>query len=405
MATRTIVRLADQNSGFLTNQSASTQYLTQSSASTSYLSQSSASTIYAPITPTTQTGFRNKVINGGFDIWQRGSTFTSPTGGTYTADRWRGGGSGATAGTFTFARTALGVTDLPLTEAGLTYYAKHTQTIAPSATHNIENRIENVRTFAGKTVTLSFYARLNSGTMALSFSIVQSLGTGGTGSPTTVTPTIKNSSGTTITTATSSWARYTATFTVPSLSGMTIGTAGDDYLSLSLDTPSSGTWNFDIAGIQLEEGLVATPFEQRSTGTELSLCQRYYQTSFSGSGITPGHNASGNGIIYHAASSGGISSNLYTNLRFPIMRTSPTINVWNGNDASALPATAALAGGLNTSASGIRIYTAGGVGYNSTNIGIDYIRNDSISMYAQSATIGGSAAGLLAFGYSLNAEL
>ena len=295
MALRTIVRLADQAAGFLTNSSASTTYQAKvanvSDAEIGYLdgvtsgiqsqidsklSTSSASTIYAPITPTTQTGFRNKVINGGFDIWQRGSTFTSPTGGTYTADRWRGGGSGATAGTFTFARTALGVTDLPLTEAGLTYYAKHTQTVAPSAKHNIENRIENVRTFAGKTVTLSFYARLNSGTMDLSFSIVQSLGTGGTGSPTTVFPTIKNSSGTTITTATSSWARYTATFTVPSLSGMTIGTAGDDYLSLSLDTPSSGTWNFDIAGIQLEEGLFATPFEQRPIGMELALCQRYY---------------------------------------------------------------------------------------------------------------------------------
>ena len=266
MATRTIVRLADQSAGFITN--------------------SSASTTYAPIIPTTQTGFRNKIINGGFDIWQRGSTFTSPTGGTYTADRWRGGGSGGTAGTFTFARTVLGVTDLPLTEAGLTYYAKHTQTVAPSGTHNIENRIENVRTFAGKTVTLSFYARLNSGTMALSFSIVQSLGTGGTGSPTTVTPTIKNSSGTTITTATSSWARYTATFTVPSLSGMTIGTSGDDYLSLSLNTPASGTWNFDIAGIQIEEGLFATPFEQRPIGIELALCQRYYQNIVTPNGTT-----------------------------------------------------------------------------------------------------------------------
>jgi len=394
MATRTIVRLADQSAGFITN----------SSASTTYLTQNSASSTYAPIIPTTQTGFRNKIINGGFDVWQRGTSFTTPTGGTYTADRWRGGGSGATAGTFTFVRTALGITDLPLTEAGLTYYAKHTQTVAPSGTHNIENRIENVRTFAGKSVTLSFYARLNSGTMALSFSIVQSLGTGGTGSPTTVTPTIKNSSGTTVTTATSSWTRYTATFTVPSLSGMTIGTTGDDYLSVSLTIPASGTWNFDITGIQLEEGNVYTPFEQRSVGTELSLCQRYYQTSFSGSGITPGHNASGNGIIYHPGVSGGISGNIYTNIRFPFMRTSPAVNIWNGNNASATPATAALTGGLNTSASGMRIYTAGGVGYDSTNIGIDYIRNDSISLYAQAST-GGAASGLLAFGYSLNAEL
>jgi hypothetical protein len=86
------------------------------------------------------------------------------------------------------------------------------------------------------------------------------------------------------------------------------------------------------------------------------------------------------------------------------MRVSPSVNIWNGNNASATPATASLTGGLNTSASGMRIYTAGGVGYDSTNIGIDYIRNDSISLYAQAST-GGAASGILAFGYSLNAEL
>jgi len=238
--------------------------------------QSQADARYPVMSTTPVSGFRNVVMNGSFDIWQRGTTFTSPTGGTYTADRWRGGGSGASAGTFTFARTALGPTELPLTEASLTYYVKHTQTVAPSGIHNIEQRIENVRTFAGKTVTLSFYARLNSGTFPLTFEVIQSLGTGGSGSPATVTPTIRNSSGTVVTTATSSWARYYATFTIPSLSGMTIGTAGNDYLSLLWNQPASGTWNFDITGIQLEQGPVATPFEQIPIGAELALCQRYY---------------------------------------------------------------------------------------------------------------------------------
>jgi hypothetical protein len=222
------------------------------------------------------TSNRNAIINGGFDIWQRGVTLTSPTGGAYAADRWRGGGSGGNVGTFTFTRTALGVTDLPLTEAGLTYYAKHAQTVAPTGLHSIDQRIENVRTFAGKTVTLSFYARLNSGTLPLSVSVLQSLGTGGSGSPVTVTPTIKNSAGATVTTATSSWARYTATFIVPSLSGMTVGTAGDDYLQVGFSQPASGTWNFDITGIQLEQGSVATAFENRHVATELALCQRYF---------------------------------------------------------------------------------------------------------------------------------
>lgn len=232
---------------------------------------------YADLANTRISGFRNAIINGSFDIWQRGPSFTgSLSGGTYTSDRWRYGGSGATAGTLTISRNALGVTELPLTEAGLTYYAKYAQTVAPSTSHDLAQRIENVRTFSGKNVTLSFYARLNSGTMPFSITLQQSLGTGGTGSPATVTTTITNSSGTTVTTATSSWARYYATFTVPSLSGMTIGTAGDDYLSIGFNMPASGTWNFDVTGIQLEEGTVATPFENIPVATELALCQRYF---------------------------------------------------------------------------------------------------------------------------------
>jgi hypothetical protein len=225
-----------------------------------------------------QVGFKNKIINGGFDVWQRGTTFTgSLAGGTYTADRYRGSGTSVTAGSHTFSRNALAVNDLPLTEAGLTYYAKLAYSVAPTVATTYENRIENVRTLAGKDVTLSFYARINSGSFPLVFNVLQNLGTGGTGSPTTVVPTIKNSSGIVVTAATSSWARYTATFTVPSLSGMTIGTTGNDYLSIGLVRPSSGTPNFDITGIQLEEGLVATAFEQRHISTELALCQRYYQ--------------------------------------------------------------------------------------------------------------------------------
>ena len=44
---------------------------------------------------------------------------------------------------------------------------------------------------------------------------------------------------------------------------------------------SAGTW-VEIANVQLELGSVATPFEQRPVGLELSLCQRYYQTTVDG---------------------------------------------------------------------------------------------------------------------------
>lgn len=420
MAVKTVIRLADQAAGFLTNAtasatfltnaSASTQYLSQESASTSYLSQSSASTIYAPITPTTQTGFRNAIINGDFRINQRAAA-SAGSGGTpaYLFDRWfilsHAANSSITPGTFTPGNTIVGYEPTNFLRLNGTFTTK------TEAYDTIGQRIEDVRTFAGQQVTISFWAKVANATPNISIELNQNFGSGGSPSAEVNTYVDKIALST-------SWTRYTKTITVPSISGKTIGTtANTSYLELRIwcsagsdfDSRTNSLGNqdndFDFWGFQIERGNVASPFEQRPVGSDLQLCQRYYQTSFSGSGVAPAHNASGNGIIYHAASSGGISSNLYTNLRFPIMRTSPTINVWNGNDASALPATAALSGGLNTSASGIRIYTAGGVGYNSTNIGIDYIRNDSISMYAQSATIGGSAAGLLAFGYSLNAEL
>jgi hypothetical protein len=89
---------------------------------------------------------------------------------------------------------------------------------------------------------------------------------------------------------TTSWQKFTATVAVPSISGKTIGTDGNDHLrcrfwfdagdSFDSSTDSLGqqSGTFDIAQVQLEAGEVATPFEQRDIGgVELALCQRYYQ--------------------------------------------------------------------------------------------------------------------------------
>jgi hypothetical protein len=363
--------------------------LTQASASATYLTQVSASTIYAPITPLTQTGFRNKIINGGFDIWQRGTSAFTTAG--YTADRWViQNASGQT----------ISVTQQAFTPGNAisgqepTNFLRISLSGTPSGTYWLTQKVEDVRTFAGQIVTLSFWAKAGSATTALLPALEQNFGSGGSSVVTTTGSAIS---------LTTSWQRFTQTFSVPSISGKTIGTNSFLEVRPFLGSTAITGNNIDIWGVQLEAGSTATPFEQRFIGTELSLCQRYYQTSFAGSGVAPGHNASGNGIIYHPSSSGGISSNLYTNIRFPIMRTSPTVNIWNGNDASATPSTA-FSAGLQVGATGIRIYTAGGVGYNSANIGVDYIRADSISIYAQAST-GGATSGLLAFGYSLNAEL
>jgi hypothetical protein len=57
--------------------------------------------------------------------------------------------------------------------------------------------------------------------------------------------------------------------------GKTIGS--NSYLALWIGNNSFETFTLDVWGVQVEKGTIATPFEQRPIGTELALCQRYYQ--------------------------------------------------------------------------------------------------------------------------------
>jgi hypothetical protein len=127
--------------------------------------------------------------------------------------------------------------------------------------------MEDVRTFTGQTVTLSFWAK---GTFSTAFTLgnFQYFGSGGSASVNTTIGTF---------TPTASWTRYTFTFNVPSISGKTIGDA-TNYSSIYFDNAVTSTGQFDIWGVQLEAGSVATPFTT-ATGTlqgELAAAQRYY---------------------------------------------------------------------------------------------------------------------------------
>ena len=76
---------------------------------------------------------------------------------------------------------------------------------------------------------------------------------------------------------------------------------------------------FDITGVQLEVGTVATPFEHRSFGEELERCRRYYQVILDRS--TDSGDDSGLGGTPYTGASGGV----YVPVRFnPPMRTKPT---------------------------------------------------------------------------------
>ena len=73
---------------------------------------------------------------------------------------------------------------------------------------------------------------------------------------------------------------------------------------------------FDVTGVQIEVGSQATPFEHRSFGEELLLCQRYYYRMQNGS--------SGSYWVGHVTSYGGNNNMLMIYL--PVcMRDNPTL--------------------------------------------------------------------------------
>ena len=231
-------------------------------AALGYLTQGSASSTYTPLTSPV-TSYKNKIINGGFDIWQRGTSFS--TNNVYSADRWI---VGFATGSFTQAGFTTGGNEIPGYEPR--FYGRWTIS-SNSQNYELTQKIEGVRTFAGQTVTLSFWARISSGTVAFGPRLVQHFGTGGSPSSLVVT-------GISSQTVTSSWQRFSYTVLVPSISGKTIGTNNDDSLWVSFQISNANTGAIDIWGVQLEKGSIATEFEQRHIADELRLCQRYYQT-------------------------------------------------------------------------------------------------------------------------------
>jgi hypothetical protein len=254
---------------------------------------------------------KNKIINGDFGIWQRGTSFSSPSDDTYSsADRWKVSRDGSP--TFTVSQQA--ATPAAITGYDPQYYLRYNVTSLGGATSfGARQRIEDVRTLAGQAVTVSFWVKSDA-TRAITFYWQQNFGSGGS---TTVT-----SSAISIGNATTSWTRLTSTFTLDSISGKTIG-AGS-YLAAIILLPGA-TQTTDIWGVQLEAGSTATAF-QTATGTiqgELLACMRYYYLLVRGNG---NYIPFSNGYQFTSTQVTGITP-------FPVaMRTAPTLDMSGGTD-------------------------------------------------------------------------
>ncbi len=215
----------------------------------------------------------NFIINGAFDIWQRGTSFASAVSNTYSADRWRASFDGT--GVRTISQQAFTLGTAPVSGYEGRFFYRYNQTTAGTGatfSNVLEQRIESVRTLAGETITVSFWAKADA-TRTVTPIFTQYFGTGG--SPSSQTATYGSAK-----TLTTSWANYTATVTLPSLSGKTIGTDGNDSIILTLQSSTvNATQTIDIWGVQVEEGSIATPFRRNSPNPqgELAACLRYYE--------------------------------------------------------------------------------------------------------------------------------
>jgi hypothetical protein len=210
---------------------------------------------------------KNKLINGDFSIWQRGTTFNAIAGGTYTADRWCGNFIN---GTVNATQQAFTAGAAPVAGYESQYFLQLARTVTSGSLPDyFAQRVEDVRTFAGQPVTFSFWAKVTSGTATLGTFFTQSFGSGGSSEVSAAGSTMS---------LTTTWTRFSATYTVPSISGKTIGTGS--WFGVQFVLPIvDGNKTWQIWGAQLEYGSKATPFET-ATGTiqgELAACQRYYQ--------------------------------------------------------------------------------------------------------------------------------
>ena len=222
--------------------------------------------------------FRNKIINGNFDFWQRATSFTSYAYGG--ADRWATINIGSTHTTSRQSFT-LGQTDVP---GEPTYYQRSVVTSSAGAGNLCltYQKIESVRTLAGQKATLSFWAKADA-TKNIAIEFIQEFGSGGSPSSSVLEV------GVTTCALTTSWQKFEVTVDIPSISGKTLGTTNDGDMAVLFWFDAGSNWDarsnslgqqsgtFDIAQVQLEAGSVATPFEVRPLGVELALCQRYYE--------------------------------------------------------------------------------------------------------------------------------
>jgi hypothetical protein len=273
------------------------------------------------MTPTADSlqGFRNRLFNGSYAVAQRGTTFASGSNDddTYNLDRWYVLSDGNDVVDIT-QNTA----DAPPNQKFCIALDVETEDDKFGVAQIIENI--NCADLQGQTVTLSFQAKVSattkldnvkcaivawSGTAdSVTSDIISAWGAEGTNPTLIANATFENSPANL--NVTTDWATYTVSAPIDTASTNNVIV----FIWSDVTDTTAGDFLY-LAGVQLEAGSVATPFERRPYGMELALCQRYFVRD------TGGPNQ---GIAWLNAM--GFDSLWRVTIHFPAtMRSSPTI--------------------------------------------------------------------------------
>lgn len=279
---------------------------------------------------------KNTIINGAFDVWQRGTSFAAIANASYSADRWRYGMIGAA------VHTVSQSSDVPtVAEAGvLANYSLLVDcttadaSIAATDASLVSHRIEGYawRNYAQRALTLSFWVKATkTGTYCIG---LRNAGA----DQSYVAEYIVN--------ATATWEKKVIHIPASPSAGTwnyTTGIGGDLIFAIAAGSNFHGTadtWNsannfatanqvngtdstsndFRLALVQLEVGDVATDFEIEAYDQTLQRCERYYHTGDSSDSSIQSFYATAGGQVF------------YTNIQFRCrMRTNPTVSISAGS--------------------------------------------------------------------------
>lgn len=207
------------------------------------------------------------VVNGNLDIWQYG--FGPFTASGYTADQWQLiNGVGA-------ANALYGSNHMPGKWPMGRYFASWNRTLAGSTGSRFVNVVEDVRSYAGDTVTLSF-SLTSSVAMDVIVDVEQIFGTGGPASPsvTTTAPDLIHVAGPESDPLL--YPRYSVTLTVPDIKGKTLGSDVNDCLRVGLrrDPAQPNGWLY-VWGLHIDVGSEASGMPRVNLEDTVTRCLRF----------------------------------------------------------------------------------------------------------------------------------